>query len=422
VRRRFRFVRSARQIALALLVCAMAGACHAQSEPVVCQNGTGSFEATFPTGVGVQVGAARREGLARRECEGTLLWDRGKVVVASGVAQVDVDAFGIDLGVGPPVATFQVKKADAGCCMTLQIYSLRKPPKLLRTITGGSFFSTADTDLDGQIEIWTTDAASLEGFETPQAGRLDLAPTIVLRFVRGRLLDVSSEFQGYFDNLIAKVQSTLVAEDLREFKNSSGRLPPTAHFSREDMRLSERLERTKQSVLQIIWAYLYSGREQEAWEALAELWPPADVDRIRASIVSARDRGIRAQVDGTSAKVSSGAEKRTDIFDARTLRSAQPGMKLSEGAAENSRSGIVVPVPILIGRQVADGQEETLTDSGVLLDLVIDAAGKVRSAQSEDPSFDNSFKSATARWKFIPTLRSGRAIASRVFFIISPKR
>jgi hypothetical protein len=182
------------------------------------------------------------------------------------------------------------------------------------------------------------------------------------------------------------------------------------------------LERTKQSVLQIIWAYLYSGREQEAWEALAELWPPADVDRIRASIVSARDRGIRAQVDGTSAKVSSGAEKRTDIFDARTLRSAQPGMKLSEGAAENSRSGIVVPVPILIGRQVADGQEETLTDSGVLLDLVIDAAGKVRSAQSEDPSFDNSFKSATARWKFIPTLRSGRAIASRVFFIISPKR
>lgn len=388
---------------------------------MVCHNGTGSFEATSPSGVSIQVGAARREGLARRECEGALLWNKSKVVVATGAAQMDVDAFGIDLGVGTPVATFQIKKTDAECCMTLQIYSLRQPPKLLRAINGGDFFSTADTDLDGQIEIWTNDAASLDGFET-QGGRPGLAPTIVLRFVRGRLLDVSSEFQGYFDNQIAKLRGELNAADLREFKNSSGRLPPTAHFSPEDMRRSENLERTKEKVLQIIWGYLYSGREQEAWDTLAELWPQADVDRIRTAVVGARARGIRTQVDGTSEKVSSGAEKYTEILDARTLRSAQPGMKMSEGAAENRRSGIVLPVPILIGRQVAEGQEETLADSGLMLDLVIDAAGKVRSAESQDPSFGDSLKSSTARWKFIPTLRSGRAIASRVFFIISPKR
>jgi hypothetical protein len=411
---------SARQLTLALLFCAIAGACHAQGEAVVCHNGTGSFEAAFPSGVSVQVGAERREGLARRECEGALLWNNSKVVVASGAAQLDVDAFGIDLGVGTPVATFQVKKTDAECCMTLQIYSLRQPPKLLRAISGGSFFSTADTDLDGQIEIWTNDAASLDGFET-QGGRPE-APAIVLRFVRGRLLDVSSEFQGYFDNQIAKLRSALSAEDLREFKNSSGRLPPTAHFSPEDLRRSENLERTKEKALQIIWDYLYSGREQEAWDALAELWPPADVDRIRTAVLGARARGIRAQVDGTSEKVSSGAEKHTEILDVRTLRSAQPGMKMSEGAAENRRSGIVLPVPILIGRQVAEGQEETLANSGLLLDLVIDAAGKVRSVESQDPSFGDSLNSSTARWKFIPTLRAGRAIASRVFFIISPKR
>jgi hypothetical protein len=393
--------------------------CHAQGEAVVCRNGSGNFEATFPSGVSVQVGAARREGLARRECEGALLWNKSKVVVATGVAQMDVDAFGIDLGMGTPVATFQVKKTDAECCMTLQIYSLRQPPKLLRTITGGSFFSTADTDLDGQIEIWTNDAASLEGFEV---SRTDLAPTIVLRFVRGLLVDVSSEFQGYFDNQIAKLRGALSAADLREFKNSSGRLPPTAHFSPEDMRRSENLGRTKEKVLQIIWDYLYSGREQEAWGALGEMWPAADAGRIRAAILSARARGIRAQADGTSEKVSSGAEKRTEILDVRTLRSAQPGMKMSEGAAENRRWGIVLPAPILIGREATDGREENLADSGLLLDLVIDAAGKVRSAESADPSFSNSLKNSTARWKFIPTLRSGRAIASRVFFIISPKR
>jgi hypothetical protein len=385
---------STREIASLLLFCAIAGACHAQ-----------------------------REGLARRVCEGTLLWDKGRLVVATGVAQLDVDALGIDMGLGPQLVTFQVKRADAECCMTFQIYSLRKPPKLLRTITGGSFFSTADTDLDGQIEIWTNDAAALDGFESPEVGRPDLAPTAVLRFVSGRLLDVSSEFQGYFDNEIARVRSELDPEELRNFKSSSGRLLPTAHFSAEDLRHSEDLERTKIRVLQIIWSYLYGGREQEAWDSLAELWPPADFDRIRAAILSARARGIRAQVDGVSTKVSSGAQKRTEIFDARTLRTAQPGMKLSEGGAEQRGLGITLPTPILIGHRAPEGRsEETLADSGLLLDLVIDSAGKVRSAESDEPSFDSSLKSATARWKFIPALRDGRAVASRIYFIISPKR
>jgi len=412
-----------RELASLVLFCAIAGSCHAQSEAVVCRDGTGNFEAAFPTGVTVQTGAARREGLARRACEGTLLWDKGKLVVATGVAQVDVDAFGIDLGLGPPVVTFQVKRADTECCVTLHIYSLRKPPKLLRTITGGTFFSTADTDLDGQIEIWTNDAASLDGFESPEVGRSDFAPTVVLRFDRGRLLDVSSEFQGYFDEEITRVLSALDPDDLRDFKNSSGRLAPTAHFSPEDLRHSEKLEHTKARVLQIVWSYLYSGREQEAWNSLAELWPPADLDRIRAAIMSARARGIRAQLDGVSTKVFPGAEKRTEVLDARTLRTGQPGIKFAGEPVEEKRSEIILPTPILIGRQVPEGQtEETLPATEILLDLVIDSAGKVRSAESDDPSFDSSLKSATARWKFVPALRAGRAVASRVYFIISPKR
>jgi len=401
----------------------MAGACHAQTEPVVCHAGSGNFEAAFPSGITVQVGAARREGLARRECEATLLWDKGKIVVATGVAQMDVDAFGIDVGLGPPVVTLQGKKTDAECCMKLQIYSLRKPPKLLRTITGGTFFSAADTDLDGQIEIWTDDAAALEGFEGSKASRPDLAPTVVLRFERGRLLDVSSEFQGYFDEEITRARSALGPQDLRDFKNSSGRLPPTAHFSAEDLRRSENLQRTKEKVLQIICSYLYSGRQEEAWRSLAEMWPPADVERIRAAILSARARGIRAQTDGVSEKVSSGAEKHTEVFDARTLRTVQPGMKLSEGGAEKRGVGIRLPAPILIGHKAAEGHsEETLPDSGLLLDLVIDSAGKVRAAESDDPAFDSSLKSATASWKFVPALRENRAIASRIYFIVSPKR
>jgi hypothetical protein len=30
---------------------------------------------------------------------------------------------------------------------------------------------------------------------------------------------------------------------------------------------------TKIKVLEIVWAYMDSGREVQAWEALAEMWP-----------------------------------------------------------------------------------------------------------------------------------------------------
>ncbi len=405
---------------------------------MVCRDGTGGFEASYVTGVTVRAGAARKDGLATRLCEASLLWDKGKIVVATGVAQTDVDAFGIDLGLGPAVVDFQVKRSDAECCMTLQIYSLRKPPKLLRTITGGSFFSSADTDLDGQIEIWTDDAASLAGFESPEFGTPELAPTVILRFMHGRLLDVSSEFQNYFDDQIARRRTELDAQDLQDFKNSNGRLPPTAYFSAEDLRRSQNLQRTKLRVLQIIWSYLYSGREEAAWKSLADLWPPADLDRIRAAIVGARSRGIRAQVDGVSAKISSGAEKLTEIVDARTLRAVEPGFKFAGRTVEGKGSEVILPTPILIERRAPQGpSEETLLDSELLLDLVIDSAGKVRSAESGEPSFDaslksetpiwkssfdTSLKSETPRWKFIPAFRSGRAVASRIYFIVSPKR
>jgi hypothetical protein len=413
--------RESTRIALLLFFCAIASAGHAESGTVVCRAGGGNFEAAFRTGVSVQVGAARREGLARRVCEATLLWDKGKLVVATEVSQMDLDAFGIDVGLGVPVAALQFKRTDADCCMTLQLFSLRNPPKLLRTIAGGSFFRTADTDLDGQVEIWTNDAVALQAFGSSEHGLPDQGPAVVLRFARGRLLDVSSEFRNYFDNEIAKVRSALDPQDLQEFKSSNGRLPATAHFSAEDLRRSQNLERTKARVLQIICAYLYSGREEQAWNSLAEFWPPADLARIRAAIVAARSRGIHSQVDGVSGKPSSSAERRAEIVDARNVRAVQPGMKMSESNAERSQ-GITLPASILIGRQVPEGQQDTLTDSGLLLDLVIDSAGKVRSAESADRAFDSSLKSSTVEWKFLPARKDGRAVASRIYFIISPKR
>src|SRR6202521_2145908 len=184
------------------LLCLVSSPCHAQVPDGLCKEGSGSFEAAFHTGVKVRVGAAKKDGLARRLCEAAMSWDEHHEVVATDAFQLDVDAFGVDLGVGAPVATLPVKKSSADFCMTYLIYSLQKPSRLLRTITGGDFFSAADTDLDGRVEIWTDDSASVDGFENLDVTQLDLAPTVVLRIAKGQLLDVSSEFQSYFDGQI----------------------------------------------------------------------------------------------------------------------------------------------------------------------------------------------------------------------------
>jgi hypothetical protein len=168
--------------ALALALCCVVSLCFAQDHDVLCSDGSGSFQAEFNTGVTVQVRASTTGELATRACEATLGWNKNSLIVATNASQIDVDTFGVDLGLGVPIATFQVKKSSNECCMKYQVYSLEKPPRLLRTVTGGDFFSAADTDLDGRLEIWTNDAAAIEGFENLGPAELDAVATIVLRF------------------------------------------------------------------------------------------------------------------------------------------------------------------------------------------------------------------------------------------------
>jgi hypothetical protein len=130
-------------------------------------------------------------------------------------------------------------------------------------------------------------------------GELDFPSTIVLRFEKHKLVDVSAEFQSHFDHQIAQLRGELDSKQLGDFKNSDGKLSPTPSLSVEQM---HHWRLTNIKVLEIVWAYLYSDREQHAWEALAEMWPPSDLDRIRSLILSVRTAGIRSQVDGVEAK------------------------------------------------------------------------------------------------------------------------
>ena len=292
--------------------------------------------------------------------------------------------------------------------MTYKVYSLQNPPRLLRTITGGNFFSASDTDLDGRVEIWTADAAAVDGFESLVVNELDSAPTMVLRFERSRLVDVSSEFRPHYDQEIAKLRAELNSQDLGDFKNSDGKLATTASLSAQQL---HRLRGVKIKVIEVAWSYLYSGREQEAWRTLAEMWPDSDVDRIRAAIVNTRAHGIHAQVDGASTGAPAGRKKSAQVFD-------------TIGRSTPNRSEVTPPQPILLRRPAPVASEQGLTDSELLLDLLIDSAGKVRSVEpaGNTKSPDPDLIKATTEWTFVPALKSGHAVASRFRLAVSAKR
>jgi hypothetical protein len=402
----------ARSLLLSLLFCVASSFCFGQTHDVVCDAGYGKFEVRFSTGVTVHVGAARNDSLSKRVCAATLAWDKQDLVVVPEASQVDIDVLGADLGLDTPVVAFQIKRfdSDSDSRNTYQIYSLKKPPRLLRTITGGDVFGAADTDMDSRIEIWTGDARAVDGFENLTLGELDFAPTIVLRFEKHRLVDVSSEFRSYFDRQISEVRSRLDPQELGDFKNSDGKLPTTSSLPVEQ---AHRLRVTKVKVLEIVWSYLYSRREQEAWQALAEMWPAADLDRIRASLLTAQTRGVRSEMDGVSAEPPRVHSKKfAYIYETPANTEA----KLADSRA-GSLTADINPQAILIRRPPPQGGQIALPDSETSLDLVIDAAGKVRSAKAVGDA-DKDLIAAAAQWKFIPAFRDGHPVACRLRFVV----
>jgi hypothetical protein len=379
-----------------LLLFSLALGCgQAHAYDVLCRDGNSSFEGFF-AGIAVDVGPPTNGGLAERSCRAVLSWDDQELVVASGAAEIDLDLFAADLGTSYPVAAFQIKRTAAECCMTYKIYSLRKSPQLLRTLRGGGYFSAADTNLDGQVEIWTADVAAVDGFEGFRASQVQFPPTCVLRFEDGRLLDVSSEFEDYFDDEISRLRAMIHPQDLQRFKLSDGKLIPAGARS---ISLSAPLLATKLHVLELVWAYLYSHREKQAWQALAEMWPPQDRERIESAIMQMRARGMRTQLDGA--------------FEAYT----PPDQEIEHARIYDSTKKPAQPIMV----RFYPSRGVKSVRGKLRVDLVIDCAGKVWSVKvsgKNKAAFD-AVKASATNWKFIPAFIDHQPVASRLRMTIS---
>jgi hypothetical protein len=350
----------------------------------------------------------RKGSFAERACAAKLVWKGQEISVASNASQVGIDVLGADLGFGKPVVAFQIDDSGAGSNRTYQIYSLARPPQLLYTIKGADSYRAADTDLDGTVEIWTDDAVAVDGFERVPSVDLDFPPMVVLRFEKGRPVDVGSEFRSYYDAQIAKLRSQVSERDLAEFKQSDGDLSAITLRSDEEL---HRLARTKISVLEIVWAYLYSGREQEAWSALNEMWPARDLERIRTSVSIVHQSGIPHNVDRT--RRTSSRKGYGKIYDAIDTSVVVSTYNPNRGAPDTSQAELPIlqPKSILL-RRPPPSQDGNLPSANETIDLVVDVAGKVHSAKVLN-GVDEPLVQATAGWQFIPAFRDGRPVACR---------
>jgi hypothetical protein len=383
---------------------------HSQSsaQDITCQYGSGEYSTRFSTGVSVIVGPLRKGSFAQRACAAKLVWNGQEISVTTDAGQVGVDVLGADLGFGKPVVAFQIDDSGAGSNRTYQIYSLARHPQLLYTIKGANSYRAADTDLDGRVEIWTDDAVAVDGFERVPGAHLDFPPTVVLRFEKGRPVDVGSEFRSYYDAQIAKLRSQVSERDLAEFKQSDGDLSANTLRYGDEL---HRLARTKISVLEIVWAYLYSGREQAAWSALNEMWPARDLERIRTSISSVHQSGILHNVDRS--RRSSSLKRHGTIYDAIETSIIVSTYGPDRGAPDPAQAEppIVEPKSILLRRPPLSAEEHA-PSANEMVELVVDAAGKVRSAKVINGT-DEPLVQASAGWQFIPAFRDGRPVACR---------
>jgi|GEM_PF-1241255 len=410
---------------------------HAQ-QTVVCDRGSGQFQATFETGVSVRVAAVPQGGFASRACQAVLSRGHERVVAVPSAAQIDLDVMGADPGLGMPVAAFTVRTAEHDWRSSYEIWSLEKQPRRLRTLTGGDTYRAVDADFNGYVAIWTTDASAVEGFEGFTHADYEFPPRMVLRFERGKLVDVSALYRAQYDRQIAKVRSQLSASELAAFRKSDGSL----RFNSAPPQDLPGLRKTKVRVLEIVWAYLYSGRPARAWKELDQTWPPADRARVKSAILKARAHGVETQV----AKIASAKlppKWRQPSFVYQFLR-AQPSASKSQSklnygvpglgdnvgpvsfADEGTSSKIVAdtaPVAILLWRPAPRLPGKALLPPPGTLLLTIDEAGKVWSAQMVFPGHDPKLLRAARDWKFIPALLpGGRPVAYRLKLVVTPSR
>lgn len=225
-------------------------------------------------------------------CLGTITPPQGvrKTIAKDWTMAVD-PVSGSDVnGDGKPDAVFDGHTSGARCCYEYWIASLSRTPKLIRELRS-ALPAKFEKNSDGAVEIRIPDAA-FQFFMLPFEEAV--TPLVIFRLEGDKMIDISAQHQQEYDEQISKARSELRPGELEKFRQSRY----------NDKLFMDQLPAVK-GVLTIVLDYLYSGREQQAWQTLEEMWPASDQGRVKATILERRRRGIVNQLSATELKSGS---------------------------------------------------------------------------------------------------------------------
>ena len=361
-----------------------------------CEDGNGNFEKKVDGSTLRVVGVPANEG--RGPCRLSVVSPHGNDVFHVDARTIRVDLAGKDLnGDGVRDAAFQVEQGPKGaCCATYYVLSFGEAPHLLRKIEGGQFFSLEDRDRDKVYEIWGAGLEAFQDFDGLRPSDTAIVPTVVMRLEAKKLIDVGPQFQLVYDALISRLHARLKTDRARTFLASDGRLADPRDSGNTE------LTETKAMVLGMVWDYLYSGRQQDAWTTLNELWPASDRDRVRALIEQKRSQGILAQVDSTAPVRADGCGP--------PLIASEAG-KVGLGGVRAPKI-VSTPEP-----QYTSEAEKARLEGTVVLWVIVGADGcahNIRVERSLGKGLDEKAIEAVRRWRFLPAQRNGVPVAVQI--------
>ena len=216
-------------------------------------------------------------------CRATVTSTKGKeVTVARDWALTVNKISGTDVnGDGKAELVINGYSGGGACCFTYTIVGLGDGPRVLRKLETRSPLAF-EKQTDGSVLIQGLDSA-LDYFLVPHP--MAVIPQVFLKMQGDNLVDVGSQFQAQYDHLIEAARAQLTSADVETFRRSRY----------NDKMFTDQLQ-TVQRVLIIVLNYLYSGREEQAWKALEELWPASDYSRVKGLILDRRGRGLLKQL------------------------------------------------------------------------------------------------------------------------------
>lgn len=163
----------------------------------------------------------------------------------------------------------------AHCCYTYRLVDLVEKPVILSPIENAAPFFFFKDPASKQFRIMASDGA-FDYFDG-MCHACGPFPRVVLRADDAGLHDVSADFVEQYDSEIALARARIGNGKIGKFE--------IADFND-----------VKGMVLEIVYSYLYSGREEQAWQTLDEMWPASDRERIKKLIVETREKGLLSEL------------------------------------------------------------------------------------------------------------------------------